>query len=135
MNNLVAEIPEVMYVAETENYVRDYDNRLRMSGLDLKTYFQYTGMDLDKLRAQMRPQAEKQVKLRLALEKIAALENLSATEEEIEAETNRIASAYNMSAEDVKNALPADAIAEDIKVKKAMDLVKEKAIVKSTAAG
>lgn len=135
MNNLVAEIPEAMYVAETENYVRDYDNRLRMSGLDLKTYFQYTGMDLDKLRAQMRPQAEKQVKLRLALEKIAALENLSATEEEIEAETNRIASAYNMSAEDVKNALPADAIAEDIKVKKAMDLVKEKAIVKSAAAG
>ena len=135
MNNLVAEIPEVMYVAETENYVRDYDNRLRMSGLDLKTYFQYTGMDLDKLRAQMRPQAEKQVKLRLALEKIAALENLSATEEEIEAETKRIASAYNMSAEDVKNALPADAIAEDIKVKKAMDLVKEKAIVKSAAAG
>ena len=73
--------------------------------------------------------------MRLALEKIAALENLSATEEEIEAETNRIASAYNMSAEDVKNALPADAIAEDIKVKKAMDLVKEKAIVKSAAAG
>ena len=133
MNNLVAEIPEVMYVAETENYVRDYDNRLRMSGLDLKTYFQYTGMDLDKLRAQMRPQAEKQVKLRLALEKIAQLENLSATDEEIEAEINRIAAAYNMSAEDVKKAVPTDSVAEDIKVKKAMDLVKEKAIVKNTA--
>ena len=66
-----AEIPEAMYVAETENFVRDYDNRLRMQGLDLKTYFQYTGLDLDKLRAQLRPQAEKQVKLRLTREKIA----------------------------------------------------------------
>ena len=56
MENLVAEIPEAMYVAETENFVRDYDNRLRMQGLDLKTYFQYTGMDLDSLRAQLRPQ-------------------------------------------------------------------------------
>ena len=130
MNNLEAEIPEAMYVAETENYVRDYDNRLRMQGLDLKTYFQYTGMDLDSLRAQLRPQAEKQVKMRLALEKIAELENLTATEEDVEAEIKRIADAYQMNVEDVKNAIPADSVAEDIKVKKAMDLVKEKAIVK-----
>ncbi len=133
MANLSAEIPEAMYVAETENFVRDYDNRLRMQGLDLKTYFQYTGMDLEQLRTQLRPQAEKQVKLRLALEKIAALEQLTATEEDIEAELNRIAAAYNMSAEDVRRAVPADSVAEDIKVKKAMDLVKEKAVVKASA--
>lgn len=125
-----AEIPEAMFVAETENFVRDYDNRLRMQGLDLKTYFQYTGMDLEKLRAQMRPQAEKQVQLRLALEKIAELENLTATEEDIEGEINRIAEAYQMKAEDVKKAVPADSIAEDMKVKKAMELVKEKAVIK-----
>ena len=130
MENLVAEIPEAMYVAETENFVRDYDNRLRMQGLDLKTYFQYTGMDLDALRAQLRPQAEKQVKMRLALEKIAALENLTATDEDIEAELQRIADAYQMKIEDVRNAIPTDSVAEDIKVKKAMDLVKEKAITK-----
>ncbi|MBR7098812.1 MAG: trigger factor, partial [Clostridia bacterium] len=108
----------------------DYDNRLRMQGLDLKTYFQYTGMDLDSLRAQLRPQAEKQVKMRLALEKIAALENLTATDEDIEAELQRIADAYQMKIEDVRNAIPTDSVAEDIKVKKAMDLVKEKAITK-----
>lgn len=125
-----AEIPEAMFVAETENFVRDYDNRLRMQGLDLKTYFQYTGMDLEKLRAQMRPQAEKQVQLRLALEKIAELENLTATEEDIEGEINRIAEAYQMKAEDVKKAVPADSIAEDMKVKKAMELVKAKAVIK-----
>ena len=130
MENLEAEIPEAMYVAETENYVRDYDNRLRMQGLDLKTYFQYTGMDLDALRAQLRPQAEKQVKLRLALEKIAELEKLEATEEDVEAEIKRIADAYQMNVDEVRRAIPVDSVAADIKVKKAMDLVKEKAIVK-----
>lgn len=125
-----AEIPEAMYVAETENFVRDYDNRLRMQGLDLKTYFQYTGLDLDKLRAQLRPQAEKQVKLRLALEKIAELEKLEATEEDINGEIKRIADAYQMKEEDVRKAIPLDSVAEDMKVKKAMDLVKEKAVIK-----
>lgn len=125
-----AEIPEAMYVAETENFVRDYDNRLRMQGLDLKAYFQYTGLDLDKLRAQLRPQAEKQVKLRLALEKIAELEKLEATEEDINGEIKRIADAYQMKEEDVRKAVPLDSVAEDMKVKKAMDLVKEKAVIK-----
>lgn len=125
-----AEIPEAMYVAETENFVRDYDNRLRIQGLDLKTYFQYTGLDLDKLRAQLRPQAEKQVKLRLALEKIAELEKLEATEEDINGEIKRIADAYQMKEEDVRKAVPLDSVAEDMKVKKAMDLVKEKAVIK-----
>lgn len=125
-----AEIPEAMYVAETENFVRDYDNRLRMQGLDLKTYFQYTGLDLDKLRAQLRPQAEKQVKLRLALEKIAELEKLEATEEDINGEIKRIADAYQMKEEDVRKAVPLDSVAEDMKVKKAMDLVREKAVIK-----
>ena len=72
-----------MFVAETENFVRDYDNRLRQSGLDLKTYFQYTGLDLDKLREQLRPQAEKQVKARLALETIAKAEAIEVTEEDL----------------------------------------------------
>lgn len=125
-----AEIPEAMFVAETENFVRDYDNRLRMQGLDLKTYFQYTGMDLDKLRAQLRPQAEKQVRLRLALEKIAELEKLEATQEDIDGEIQRIADAYQMKVEDVRKAVPMDSVAEDMKVKKAMDLVKEKAVIK-----
>ena len=125
-----AEIPETMFVAETENFVRDYDNRLRMQGLDLKTYFQYTGMDLDKLRAQLRPQAEKQVRLRLALEKIAELEKLEATQEDIDGEIQRIADAYQMKVEDFRKAVPMDSVAEDMKVKKAMDLVKEKAVIK-----
>ena len=133
IGKLEADIPEAMFVTETENFVRDYDNRLRMQGLDLSTYFKYTGMDLDTLRQQMRPQAEKQVKTRLALEKIAALENLEATAEEIEEEYKRIAEAYGMEIDKVKETVDADSIAADLKVKKAADLVKEKASVKDAA--
>lgn len=131
---LEAEIPECMYVNETENFVRDYDNRLRMQGLDLSTYFKYTGMDLDTLRKNMRPDAERQVKTRLALETIAKLEGIVASEEEIEEEYNRLADAYKMEVEKIKAAVAADAIAEDLKVKKAIDLVKEKAVVTEAAA-
>ena len=129
IEKVVADIPEVMFVNETENQLRDYDNNLRMSGLDLNTYLKYTGGSLDKLREEFRPRAEKQVKARLALEKIAELENLTATEEDIEAEFTRIAEAYNISVEEVKKAIDPAAIAEDMKVKKAMDFVKENAAI------
>ena len=129
MEKLVADIPEPMFVEETENFVRDYDNRLRMQGLDLNTYFKYTGLTLETLREQMRPQAENQVKCRLALEKIAALENIVPTEDEINEEYASIAKAYNMEADQVKTMVAADAIVADMKVKKAMELVKEKAVI------
>ena len=129
MEKLEADIPECMYENETENFVRDYDNRLRMNGLDLQTYFKYTGMDLDTLRGQMRPDAEKQVKTRLALEKIAAKEAVAVSEEEIEEEYKRLAEVYGMEADKVKEAVEADAIAEDLKVKKAIELVREKAVI------
>ena len=131
IEKLEADIPEAMFVAETENFVRDYDNRLRSQGLDLATYFKYTGMTLDNLREQMRPQAERQVKARLALEKIAALENLEATEEDINGEYENIANAYGVELDQVKASIDAEAIAADMKVKKAMDLVKEKAVIKT----
>ncbi|MBE6666991.1 MAG: trigger factor [Ruminococcaceae bacterium] len=131
IEKLEGDIPEAMYEAETENFVRDYDTRLRSQGLDLKTYFKYTGMNLDSLREQMRPQAERQVKARLALEKIAALENIEATEEDINEEYNNIATAYGIEIEQVKESIEADAIAADMKVKKALDFVKEKAVIKA----
>ena len=129
---LEADIPECMFENETENQVRDYDNRLRMNGLDLKTYFQYTGLDLDALRKQMRPGAEKQVKTRLALERIAEKENLSVTDEEIEAEYGRLAEQFGMEADKVKEAVEREAIEADLKVKAAIELVREKASVTET---
>ena len=129
IEKLEADIPEPMYVAETENFVRDYDTRLRSQGLDLNTYFKYTGMNLDSLREQMRPQAERQVKARLALEAIAALENIEATEEDINAEYEKIATAYSIELDQVKASIDSEVIAADMKVQKAMELVKEKAVI------
>ena len=130
---LVADIPECMFEAEVENFVRDYDNNLRMQGLDLATYFKYTGMTLEKFREQMRPNAELQVKTRLALEKIAELEGIVASEEDVNEEYENIAKAYNVTAEQAKEAIPADMIEKDMKVKKAVELVKEKAVVTEKA--
>ena len=134
MEKLVAEIPEVMFEAETENFVRDYDTRLRQSGLDLNTYFQYTGLTLEALRAQMRPQAERQVKVRLALEKIASLEALTVTEEETDAEFTKIAEAYNIPADQVKSMIAADDLNADILVGKALALVKDNAKISAPKA-
>ena len=114
-----------MYDVETENFVRDYDTRLRSQGLDLKTYFKYTGLTLDALRAQMRPQAEKQVKVRLALEKIAELEKIEATEDEINAEYDRIAATHNVPVEQVKSLIAKEDVAADMRVGAAMKFVKE----------
>ena len=130
IEKLEADIPEVMFVEETDNFVRDYENRMRMQGLDLETYFKFTGMNLDGLRQQLRPQAEKQVKVRLALEKIAKQEKLTAAAKEIEAEYKKIADSYNMPVEKVKELIAKENLAADLKVKAAIDLVKEKAIIK-----
>ena len=129
MEKLVCDIPEPMFVQETENYLRDYDTRLRQSGLDLKTYLQYTGMTLDMIREQLRPQAEKQVKLRLALEAIAKAEALTVTEEETAAEYERIASTYGVELDEVKKMIAAEDINADLVVAKAMSFVKDNAVI------
>ena len=133
IEKLVAEIPEAMFVAETENFVRDYDNRLRQSGLDLKTYFQYTGLDLDALRAQLRPQAEKQVKARLALEAVATAEAIEVTEDELTAEYETIAKAYNIEADKVREFVDAEMVKADVSVRKAMQIVKDNAKAKKAS--
>ena len=133
IEKLEADIPAPMFEAEAENLLRDYDSRLRMSGLDLNTYIKYTGMTLEKMREEFRPQAERQVKARLALEKVAELEKVEVTEDEINAEYDRFAAAYNMPVDQIKASLPTDAISEDLKVKKTLDLVREKAVVTDEA--
>ena len=133
IDNLEADIPEAMFVNETENQLRDYDNRLRMQGLDLGTYLKYTGLDLDKMRGQFRPRAERQVKTRLALEKIAELENLTVTDEDTEAEIKKIADMYGLETDKVKEQVSPDMLAEDIRVGKAVDIVKANAVITDKA--
>ena len=125
IEKLEADIPEAMFESETENFVRDYDNRLRQSGLDLKTYFQYTGLTLETLREQMRPQAEKQVKARLALEAVAAAEAIEVTEEDLAAEYTLIADTYKIDADKVREFVDEAMVKADVSVRKAMQVVKE----------
>jgi len=131
IEKLEGEIPEAMFVNETENFVRDFDNRLRSQGMDMNMYFKYTGLTIEALREQMRPQAERQVKARLALETIAAAEGVVASEQEINDEYQRIADAYRLEIDQVKSMLDDASIIADIQVKKAMDIVKESAVVKA----
>ena len=123
------DIPQAMYDEETENLLRDYEGRLRMQGLDLKTYFKYTGLDLDTMRSQLKPRAEKSVKISLALEKIAELEGLSATEDEITKKYEEYVTVYGIEMEKVREMIPAETVSEEIIRTKAVDLIKENAEV------
>ncbi len=126
--NLKGEIPEAMYENRVDDSVRDFSYRLQSQGLNLETYLQYTGMDMDAFRKGFREQAEKSVKLRLALEKIAQLENIEPTAEEIEAEFAKFAEQYKMEVEQIKSMIPQDELVKDLAVGKAMDVVKAAAV-------
>lgn len=127
--NIEGEIPEAMFENEAENCVRDYENRLRYQGMDLDTFMKYTGQTVDTLKAQFRPQAEKQVKTRLALEYVAKAENLTATEEDIQAEYQKIADAYGIELDKVKESIEEKAIAADVAVGKAALFVRDNAVI------
>ncbi len=130
MELLEGEIPEAMYDNQASEMVRDFEMRLRAQGMDMNTYMQYMGMDANGLKDMYMEDAQKRVKLRLALETIARKENIEVTEADLEDEYNKMAEAYKMEADKVKAAVPAEALTEDIKVEKALNLVKEKAEIK-----
>lgn len=125
------EIPDEMYENEVEESINSFAYRLQSQGLNLETYLKYTGMDTETLKAQFKPQSEKQVKVRLALEKIAELENLEPTEEEVEAEFEKLAKTYEMEVDKIKNIVADAQVKADLKNQKAVDFVKANAVVKT----
>lgn len=127
VNGMQAEIPQAMYDSRVDELVRDFEYRLSQQGLKMDMYLQYMGMTMDQLRAQFADQAEKQVKMRLAMEAIVDKENIITSDEEFDAEVQRIADAYKMETEKVKAIVDADAVKKDLAVNKAIDFVKEKA--------
>ena len=126
--NMEGEIPEEMYENRINEMIRDFDYRLRSQGMDVNVYLQYTGMDMDAFRLTFKEQAEKQVKIRLALEKVVELEKIETTDEDLEKEYQRIADSYNMDLDKVKNMLPAADLLADVAVNKAVDLIKDSAV-------
>ena len=130
MELLEGESPEAMYDNQANEMVREFDMRLRSQGLDMKTYMQYMGMDANALKGMYKEEAEKRVKLRLALEAVARKENIEVTEADLDAEYGKMAEAYKMDVDKVKEAVPAESLTEDVKVEKALNLVKDKAVIK-----
>lgn len=129
VNNMTAEIPQAMYDARVEELVQDFQYRIAQQGLKLEQYLQYMGMNMDQFKAQFAEQAEKQVKMRLAMEAIVAKENITASDEEFNEEVKRIADAYKMEEDKVRAVVDEAAVKADLAVNKAIDFVKEKANV------
>ena len=128
-----AEIPEAMFENRINEDIRDFAYRLQSQGLNLDTYMKYTGLNNEGLRGQFRAQAERQVKVRLALEKIAQLENIQPTDEDLDAEYEKIAQNYGMEADKVKSFIPKEDLAKDVAVEKAMEIVRSNAAITEAA--
>lgn len=129
-----APIPNCMYEQRIDSLMRSFEQQLRSQGMDLKLYFQYTGMDMDSFRETYRDRAEKEVKLRLALEKIAELENIEVSDDEINSSLADLAAANKVDVETMKRFIPLDDYVTDLKVQKAVEIVKESAVVDNSLA-
>ena len=121
---MTADIPEAMIENTINDRIQDFAYRLQSQGLSLEMYRQYTGMDDKAFRDSFREQAEKQVKVRLALEAVAKAEGIEVSDEDIEAEYARFAEQYKMPVEQIRAAIPEKALREDLSVSKAMDAIK-----------
>lgn len=124
---LEAEIPEAMFENKVNEDINDFARRLQSQGLDMKTYMQYTGLDNEKFKKEFRPMAERQVKLRLVLEKISELEKLEPTAQEIENKYKEYAENYKMDVEKIRTFIPEKDIKMDLSCEKAIDFLRENA--------
>ncbi|MCI8993836.1 MAG: trigger factor [Eubacterium sp.] len=134
------DIPEAMVMTQVQRMIDEFGQRIAQSGLSVEQYLQFSGMTMEKLQEQMRPDALKNIQNTLVLQKIAETENLEAEEEEVEKEIADMAAMYQMEVEKIKGLLQAEEIAsikDDIKIRKAVDLimasVKERAKAKPKA--
>ncbi len=141
VENLKADIPAIMIDEAAKQNKDSFIQRFESQGISYEQYLAYTGMDEKVLDEQIRAEAEKQVKLRLALEKIAELENIEVTDDDVNAEYDKIATTYGIDIETVKKIAPIDGIKADVSVQKAMKVVvdgakaaKKKAAPKAAAA-
>lgn len=127
IEKMTAEIPEVMYEQKIDEMVRDFEMRLSQQGLNLEMYLAYTNMEKEGFRKTFAERAEKEVKVRLALEKIAKLENVEITDEKAEEELAKLAEQYQMTVAQVKKYVSVEAVRADLEVAEAAKIVKDNA--------
>ena len=122
------EIPEAMIETQCENMINEFAQRIAQSGLSMEQYMQFSGMTIDGLKEQVRPEAETRIKSSLVLEQIAKDENIEVSEDEINAEIEKMAAQYGMEADKLKEYLgdaEKESIKRDLSVTKAVDLIME----------
>ena len=134
IKNLEGEIPECMYDQRVDREVSEFEARLAQNQMTLDLYFQYTGMDLDDLKATYKDRAVNEVKLRLALESIVAKENITVEDSEVEEGLAKLAENNNISVDDVKRFINVEDYKMDLLVSKAADMIKESAVVDNSLA-
>ena len=123
VENMTVEIPAAMIDERVNSVIQDYARNCAMQGLTLQQYFSMMGADEATFRSYIRPNAENQVRGDLLLEKVAEVENIQVTPEEIEEEYAQAAKAYNMEIDRIKASVDAELIERDLKMKKAADLI------------
>ena len=126
LGNMKAEIPNVMVERRIDDLAREWSARTH---IDIGDYLKYTGLTADQFRSQFAPVAQRQVELRLCLEKVAELENVEVTKEDVDKEVANLAEQYKMEEDKVRAAIPEETLKEDLKIEKAMDLVKNSAVI------
>ena len=130
IENAQMDIPELMTKTECRQMMDDFSRRMQSQGLTMEQYFQFTGMTLEKMQEEMKPQALKRIQTRLVLEKIAEVENIQPTDEEVEEEFKKMADAYKMEVEKIKELLgdrELEQMKKDMAVQKAVTLVADEA--------
>ncbi len=125
--NTEIDIPDEMINSQIDNMVRDMDMQMRYQGLDLKTYMQYTGQTMDAIRAQYKDESEKRVKTTLVLEKVAQVEDIAVSDEDVEAEYENISGENGMKVEDIKKYISKDDITDRIKAQKSIKFLVDNA--------
>lgn len=129
LETLEGEIPEAMYDSQVNNLMQDFAYRLQAQNMTLQSYMDAMGMDNEIFRGMFREQAERQVKVRLVLKKIAAEESLEPTAEEIDAEYAKLSESYGVKAEEARQFIPEETIKTDLAVDKALTLIKDSAVI------
>ena len=131
IENATIEIPDPMVDTQAENMVDEYAQRLAYQGLQLEQYLQFTGMTVDAFKDQLKPQALKNIQSRLVLEAVIKAEGIEATEEDLQAEINKMKETYNMSDEDMDKYMTddfKDQIKKDLAAQKAVEFVADAAV-------
>ena len=134
LENMKADIPEAMYENQINTIIQDFGYRLQMQGMQLDRYLAMNNMDMTTFRSMFRDQAERQVKVRLALKKVAELENLTVSDTDLDEQYAKMAEQYGMEAEKVRAAVNADALTADMKIDRALEFLTTNAKVKKKAA-